>query len=92
MYQFLKHLILSLAWKFITIDIGRDLVIYMIALGLTEESVRDWDHLKELLSICEGEHISMKKMHLIDSITKPSSLSMLLHHFSPKADRGNLFE
>lgn len=28
---------------------------------LTEESVRDWDHLKELLSVCEGEHISIKK-------------------------------
>lgn len=28
---------------------------------LTEETLRDWDHLQELLSICEG------KTHLYDS-------------------------
>lgn len=57
---------------------------------LTEETLRDWSHLKELLSICEGKAF-YKSLFFIPCLLQ-LLLCNLVYCCSPKTDRRDLIE
>jgi hypothetical protein len=55
----------------------------------TEETLKDWDHLKELLSVCEGKALYKVLLLLLGGVVH---LLILWYYNSSKTDRGDLLE